>query len=120
MIVYIIKRPQAERSRWIRQAAEILEEYREQGWRLTSRLLWYRMLARNYVRNLAKEQRHFESAVRDGRRIGELDFDLFEDRTREYERFRPGWSDNEGWRTRSDVSAVATASTPGENQACPA
>jgi hypothetical protein len=55
------------------------------------------MLARNLVKNLAKEQRHFESAVRDGRRIGELDFDLFEDRTREYERFYPGWSDDQGW-----------------------
>jgi hypothetical protein len=67
----------------IDQANEILEEYAEQGFRLTLRQLYYQFVARQIIVNHDREYGRLGRVMTDARRAGLVDWDFIEDRTRD-------------------------------------
>lgn len=69
---------------------EIIEEYVEQGFRLTVRQLYYQMVARGHIENTQQSYGRICSVVNDAKMAGLMDWDAIEDRTREFIR-RTRW-----------------------------
>lgn len=63
---------------------QILDEYRELGFKLTVRQLYYQMVARDYIPNTERSYKNITRLVNDGRLAGLIDWDMIEDRTREF------------------------------------
>lgn len=63
-------------------ANEILEEYAEQGYRLTLRQLYYQLVARDKIPNLVREYQKLSQTVVIGRMNGLIDWNMIEDRIR--------------------------------------
>ncbi len=61
---------------------QILEEYREQGYKLTLRQLYYQLVSRDIIPNLMKEYMKIGNVVSRGRLAGLIDWDMIEDRVR--------------------------------------
>lgn len=61
----------------------ILEEYREQGYTLSLRQLYYQLVARDKVENTVKSYKRVGNLVSDARLAGMLDWGMIEDRGRE-------------------------------------
>lgn len=80
---------------------QIIEEYEEQNFKLTVRQLYYQLVARDVIPNSEKSYKQLISLVTNGRMAGLIDWDMIEDRTREFI-VRPHW-DSPG----SIVSACA-------------
>lgn len=70
----------------------VLAEYREKGFDLTLRQLYYQFVARGWIANNQKEYKNLGSLVNDGRLAGRIDWDSIVDRTREL-RGRAHWKD---------------------------
>lgn len=68
----------------IEQMNEIIDEYVEQGYRLTARQLYYQLVARDIVPNNEKSYQRVTSIVNDAKMAGVMDWDAIEDRTREF------------------------------------
>lgn len=66
----------------IRQANEIIEEYKAEGYILTLRQLFYQFVSRDLISNKTTEYKRLGSVVNDGRLSGLIDWDAIEDRTR--------------------------------------
>ena len=66
----------------IRQANEILEEYRSMGFTLTLRQLYYQFVARDIIPNKQTEYKRLGSVINDARLAGIIDWSMIEDRTR--------------------------------------
>lgn len=66
----------------IKQAEKIMMEYREQGYSLTLRQLYYQFVARGIIPNKQKEYHRLSSIIGDARLAGLLDWDIMEDRGR--------------------------------------
>lgn len=64
----------------------IVDEYLEQGFRLTVRQLYYQLVARDVVVNTLQSYKRVASIINDGRLAGVIDWDAIEDRTREFVR----------------------------------
>ena len=60
----------------------ILEEYREQGYRLTLRQLYYQLVARDIIANKVEEYNSLGNVVSKGRLSGLIDWEMIEDRIR--------------------------------------
>lgn len=68
----------------IEKANVILAEYRAQGYRLSLRQLYYQMVSRDMIPNNPKEYKHLGEVVSDARLAGLIDWDMIEDRGRDY------------------------------------
>jgi len=69
----------------IRQANEIIELYRAQGYILTLRQLYYQFVARDMIPNTQQSYKRLGSIVNDARLAGLVDWESIEDRTRNLE-----------------------------------
>lgn len=63
-------------------ANDIIEEYREQGYTLTLRQLYYQFVSRDYIPNTQQSYKSLGSVINDGRLAGMIDWSAIEDRTR--------------------------------------
>lgn len=69
----------------------IVEEYVEQGFRLTVRQLYYQLVARGHIENTERSYQNICSTVNDAKLAGIMDWDAIEDRTRAFVR-RTRWA----------------------------
>lgn len=67
----------------INKANAIIEEYRQQGFELTLRQLYYQFVSRGYIANNVREYKNLGSVINDGRLAGLIDWDAIVDRTRD-------------------------------------
>ena len=81
-IRYIEKNFAAKHERLIAIANQIIAEYREQGFDLTLRQLYYQMVARDYIPNSQRSYKRLGSVVNDARLAGRIDWYAITDRTR--------------------------------------
>ena len=75
-------------------ANKIIDEYREQGYRLTLRQLYYQFVARDLIANTMRSYKRLGSIINDARLAGLVDWSAIEDRTRNLES-NPHWHDPE-------------------------
>jgi len=61
----------------------ILNEYRNLGYRLSLRQLYYQLVARDYIENSVKSYKRIGNLVSDARLAGMLDWEMIEDRGRD-------------------------------------
>jgi hypothetical protein len=66
----------------IKQCNEIIEDYLEQGFRLTLRQLYYQLVSRNIVPNTEKSYKNVGKMVSEARLAGMMDWEAIEDRVR--------------------------------------
>jgi len=69
----------------------ILEEYRDQGYQLSLRQLYYQLVARDYIENSIKSYKRTGDLVSNARLAGLLDWGMIEDRNRETHQ-NPHWT----------------------------
>lgn len=81
-ICYVPKKFSAGSQSIISQANQICAEYRQQGYDLTLRQLYYQFVARGYIPNRDTEYKRLGSIVNDARLAGLLDWNYIVDRTR--------------------------------------
>ncbi len=70
----------------ITQCDEIIENYQDQGYRLTLRQLYYQLVSRNIIENKERSYKNLSALVSDARLAGLLDWDAIEDRGRQARR----------------------------------
>ena len=61
----------------------ILDEYKQQGFRLSLRQLYYQLVSRGYIENSQRSYKNIGSLVSDARQAGLIDWGMIEDRGRE-------------------------------------
>lgn len=61
----------------------ILDEYQQQGFKLSLRQLYYQLVARAYVPNTVRSYQNIGNLVSNARQAGLIDWDMIEDRGRE-------------------------------------
>lgn len=74
----------------IEQVNAIIAEYLDAGYRLTVRQLYYQLVQRAIVENTLKSYKRVASLINDAKMAGLIDWDIIEDRTREFIR-RSRW-----------------------------
>ncbi len=74
----------------IAQMVVIVDDYIDQGYRLTVRQLYYQLVARAVVENTEKSYKRITGLVNDAKLAGLMDWEAIEDRTREFIR-RTRW-----------------------------
>lgn len=67
----------------IETANGILNEYRQMGYRLSLRQLYYQLVARDYIENSVKSYKRIGNLISDARLAGLIDWQMIEDRNRE-------------------------------------
>jgi hypothetical protein len=67
----------------IENMVEIIEEYQQQGLRMTARQLYYQLVSRDIIANTPKEYKKLTALLTDARYAGMVDWDAIEDRGRE-------------------------------------
>lgn len=72
----------SKKATYISVINSILEEYSEQGYRLTLRQLYYQLVARDFIPNRVQEYSKLSSVLVFARMNGLTDWDMIEDRTR--------------------------------------
>jgi hypothetical protein len=72
----------AERLATIAAANKIIEEYKEQGYELTLRQVYYQFVSRGLIPNSQREYKNLGDIINDGRLAGLIDWDAIVDRTR--------------------------------------
>lgn len=81
-IVYEKKRFRAAALTTIDHANQIIEDYRAQGYDLTLRQLYYKLVTRGLIANLQSEYKRLGSIINDARLAGLVDWSAIVDRTR--------------------------------------
>lgn len=74
----------------ITQANEIIDQYRQMGFSLTLRQLYYQFVARALIINTEQSYKRLGNIISDARRAGLIDWTAIEDRTR-FLRSLPSW-----------------------------
>ena len=74
--------PREETQKQIAIALRIVEQYEEQGYRLTLRQLYYRFVAGGLIPNTERSYKNLGRILDLGRMLGVIDWDSIEDRTR--------------------------------------
>jgi hypothetical protein len=67
----------------IEQLSDIVDEYQQQGLRLTARQLYYQLVSRDIIANSVAEYKKLTSLLTDARYAGMIDWAAIEDRNRE-------------------------------------
>ena len=67
----------------IKQMQDIVNEYEQQGLRLTARQLYYQFVSRDLIPNKVSSYKNLTSLLTDARYAGLIDWDAIEDRGRE-------------------------------------
>lgn len=99
---YVNKRFRSDSLVMIQQIDAIMADYERQGYKLTVRQLYYQLVAKDVVPNTTESYNSVKSLVNDARLAGYLDWDIIEDRTREFNQ-RTRWESGS-----SILEAVAT------------
>lgn len=81
-ICYAAKRFSAAAMEMIDQSNAIIEEYRQQGFDLTLRQLYYQHVSRDLLANRQQEYKRLGSIINDARLAGLIDWEAIVDRTR--------------------------------------
>ncbi len=68
----------------IQRVNQILEEYRQLGYRLSLRQLYYQLVARDIIENSIRSYKNIGSLVSNARQAGLVDWGMIEDRNRDY------------------------------------
>lgn len=76
----------------IQKANQIIEEYADDGMKLTLRQLYYQFVSRDLIRNKQSEYKRLGSIISDARLAGLIDWTAIEDRTRNVKR-NSHWKD---------------------------
>jgi hypothetical protein len=84
-ICYRSKKFSPERQEKINQANNIIEEYREKGYELTLRQLYYQFVSRDFIANNMREYKNLGDVINDARLAGLVDWTAIVDLTRELE-----------------------------------
>ncbi len=82
-IAYIDKKFRKSTLAIIEQANDIIDEYLDDGFKLTLRQLYYQFVARDLVDNTQQSYSRLGSIINDGRLAGLINWGAIEDRTRE-------------------------------------
>jgi len=82
-IKYSNIRMNAERSIVVDRVNRIVTEYRQQGYSLSLRQVYYLFVSRNWIANKQSEYKRLGDIINDGRMAGLIDWNAIEDRTRE-------------------------------------
>jgi hypothetical protein len=85
-------RPQAATKRIIDRANSIIDEYLDQGFKLTARQLFYQFVARAWLPSTTRDYKRLYHIIGKARDGGLVDWDAIEDRTRSVH-FHPFWND---------------------------
>jgi len=99
-IKYINQKPQEKTLKLYEQVNSIIDEYREQGYTLTVRQIYYQLVSRNYIENNTDEYKNIAGHISNGRKEGYIDWDMIEDRTREFNPIAH-------WETPADIIRAA-------------
>jgi hypothetical protein len=89
--VFIEHRFNKESQKLVEIVNSILDEYRNLGYRLSVRQLYYQLVSRDYIENLARSYKRIVGLVSDARQAGLVDWEMIEDRGRETV-VNPHWS----------------------------
>ena len=65
---------------------DIVEDYQEQGFRLTTRQIYYQLVAGGHVPNTIQSYKTVADTINDGKLTGHIDWEAIEDRTRAFSR----------------------------------
>jgi hypothetical protein len=79
---FISWRPTGKSKALLSKINEVLELYRQQGYRLTLRQLYYQLVSRDYIPNNVKSYATTGDLVSNARLSGIIDWDMIEDRVR--------------------------------------
>lgn len=85
----------------IDQANSIIEEYAEQGFKLTLRQLYYQFVARDLIPNKVSEYKRLGIIINDARLAGLIDWEMIEDRTRNLKTIS-------SWNSPSEIINIAS------------
>lgn len=103
---YVPWNPRGKSLVMVRQAQEIAELYRQQGYDLTLRQLYYQFVARGLLPNKQSEYKRLGSVINDARLGGLFDWSLMVDRTRNV-----AGGDTTEWEPEEFMRAVAESYT---------
>ena len=79
---YINKKFSDESQEVILDAVDIINEYTQQGYKLTLRQLYYQFVSRDLIENTTRSYKRLGSIIGDARLTGHIDWDAIEDRGR--------------------------------------
>lgn len=82
LIQYINKKFSGKSQGLIVKASEIIEEYRDQGFSLTLRQLYYQFVARDLIENTQRSYKRLGDVLNNARLAGYIDWNAIVDRTR--------------------------------------
>ena len=82
-ICYRAKKFSADRLDLINKANVIIEEYRQQGFELTLRQLYYQFVSRDFIPNNMRSYKNLGDVINDARLAGLIDWEAIVDRTRD-------------------------------------
>jgi hypothetical protein len=104
-ICYKEKNFRDESLRLIERVNSIISEYREKGYSLTLRQVYYQLVARDVIPNNERSYKNLGNLISDGRMAGLIDWMAIEDRTRNLKK-NPHW-ETPGQIIRSAASQFA-------------
>lgn len=70
----------------IQRVNDIVEDLQSQGFRLTTRQIYYQLVAGGHVPNTIQSYKTVADTINDGKLAGEIDWEAIEDRTRSFSR----------------------------------
>lgn len=100
IIKYIDKNFAAESERLIAKCNEVIATYRQQGFTLTLRQLYYQMVSRNIIENTERSYKRLGDLVSNARLAGRIDWHAIEDRGRNLKTVSH-------WSTPADIISAA-------------
>lgn len=83
---YITKRFSPDRVATILRVNDIVEDYQAQGFRLTTRQIYYQLVAGGHVPNTIQSYKVVADTINDGKLAGLIDWEAIEGRTRAFSR----------------------------------
>jgi hypothetical protein len=83
---YITKRFSLDRLVTIQRVNDIVEDLQSQGFRLTTRQIYYQLVAAGHIPNTIQSYKNVADTINDGKLAGLIDWEAIEDRTRSFSR----------------------------------
>lgn len=95
--------PSAKSKRILEWISSVLEDYEQQGYKLTLRQLYYQLVSRDIIPNTVESYNSIGNIVSRGRLAGMIDWDMIEDRMRNPEK-------RQTWESPEQIVRAAAAS----------